>query len=76
MADEMEVGEEIYNQQRESLEKKYFGKVVAIDTDKGEIAGVGNSILSAAKEAKRKYPEKTFYFKRVGYPYTEHLLVF
>ncbi|MFQ6137140.1 MAG: hypothetical protein ACE5PM_08180 [Candidatus Hydrothermarchaeales archaeon] len=70
-----EKGEEVYRQKEEELERKFFGKVVAINVEKGEISGKGDSIVAAAKEAMKKYPGKLFYFKRVGYPYTEHFLV-
>jgi len=36
------------------LEERYFGKIVAIDTDRGGIVGVGDTILEAYEEAKKK----------------------
>jgi len=59
----------VYEIYREELEKEHFGRVVAIDTDSGTIAGIGNNILEAYKDARRKSKNKKFSFKRIGYPF-------
>jgi hypothetical protein len=59
----------IYLRFQEELEKNQFGKIVAIDSESEEIVGVGNDILEAYNEAKKKTGKTQFDFKRVGYPY-------
>lgn len=52
---------------QKKLEKTEKGKIIAIEVDSGDIF-IGNSTIDAGLKAKNKYPNKTFYFKRVGYP--------
>ena len=59
----------VYEQYKAELEKRYFGKIVAIDTDLGEIVGVGDTILEAYEEAKKKTGKDKFDFRRVGFKY-------
>lgn len=59
-------GEEVYRKLRSELEKSYMGKVVAIDIEKGAIAGIGNDINQAYRSARKKYPNRAFYFRKVG----------
>jgi len=59
-----EIGERVYELNREALERNYMGKVVAL-CEKG-VAGMGDSIEEAYKNAKKKYPRDVFYFRRVG----------
>lgn len=59
-------GEEIYEQNREKLEKAYLGKIVAIEIESEEVAGVGASLDEAYEEAVKRYPQKQFYFRKVG----------
>lgn len=47
------------------LSGKYKGKIVAIDSDSGSYF-IGDSELDAYKKAIKKYPRKTFVFKRIG----------
>ena len=56
--------EEVYERNKENLERKYDGKVVALY--EGGVAGIGGSTSEAYKEAKRKHPDKIFYFRRIG----------
>lgn len=49
------------------LEKTEKGRIVAIEVESGD-AFLGYTTIDAGLKAKEKYPHKTFYFKRVGYP--------
>jgi hypothetical protein len=59
-------GEEVYEKNREKLEKAYLGKIVAIETKSGTIAGIGATLDEAYEKAVKKYPGKKFYFRKVG----------
>jgi len=59
-------GEGLYRKLRNELEKNYMGKVVAIDIEKEEIAGIGDDINDAYKAASKKSPNRPFYFRKVG----------
>jgi hypothetical protein len=59
-------GEEIYEKHKEKLEKTYLGKIVAIEIESQDVAGIGASLDEAYEEAIKKYPKKEFYFRKVG----------
>jgi len=59
-------GEEIYEENRERLEKAYLGKIIAIEIESGTVAGLGENLDEAYEEALKKYPGKKFYFRKVG----------
>jgi len=59
-------GEEVYEKNREKLEKAYLGKIVAIETESGTIAGIAETLDEAYEKAIKKYPSKKFYFRKVG----------
>lgn len=59
-------GEKIYEENKKKLEKVYLGKIVAIEVESGTVAGVAESLDKAYEEAVKKYPDKRFYFRRVG----------
>lgn len=59
-------GEEVYEKNREKLEKAYLGKIVAIEIESGAVAGIGASLDEAYEEALKKYPGKKFYFRKIG----------
>lgn len=63
----------IYEKFRVQLEKEHFGKVVAIDVDSGTIAGTGDTVLDAFRNAREKSSKARFSYKRVGYPYVYRL---
>ena len=48
---------------------KYEGKIVAIDADTFEYF-IGNNELDAYKKAIKKFPDKQFVFKRIGFSST------
>jgi len=54
---------------REELEKKYFGKIVAIDIDSLGVVGIGDTILEAYNNAKEQTGKDKFDFRRIGYKY-------
>ncbi len=61
-------GQEIYDRKLKSkLEPKYRGQIVAIETD-SEDYFLGTSVVEVVKEARKKYPDKLFYFVRIGFP--------
>jgi len=61
--------DKVYEQFRRVLEETDFGKIVAIDIDRKEIVGKGDTILEAYNEAKDRTGKEQFDFKRVGYKY-------
>jgi len=59
---------EIYARRfKRELEATEKGKVVAIAVESGEIF-IGHTALEAGMKARQRFPEKIFYFIRVGYP--------
>ncbi len=61
-------GEDIYSKKyKKKLEKTAKGKIAAIEVESGDIF-IGDSAMQAAMFAREKYPEKIFYFIRIGYP--------
>jgi len=60
-------GKAIYKPLRPKLEKKYKGKVIAIEVDSGNYV-IGDDELDAAIKAREKFPHKIFTFIRIGYP--------
>jgi len=61
-----EKGKSIYKLLKPELEKKFKGKVIAIEVDSGDYV-IGNDELDAAIKARKKFPHKIFTFIRVGY---------
>lgn len=69
-------GEEVYRKLRRELEESYMGKVVAIDIEKEEMAAIGDDINEVYRAATNKYPNRPFYFRKVGEePQTGYQLV-
>ena len=63
----------VYSKFQNELEKKYFGKIVAIDIETETIAGIGNSILDAYSDAKKKTRKEQFSYRKVGSTYVHRL---
>jgi len=59
-------GEEVYEKNKERLEKAYLGKIVAIEIESRDVAGIGTNLDEAYEEAVKKYPNRQFYFRKVG----------
>jgi len=58
---------EIYERKlKKKLEPKYKGKMIAIEVDSGKYF-MGEDLGEAGDKAKAAFPDKIFYFKRVGY---------
>lgn len=60
-------GKEIYNRIQEKLEPKHRGEIVAIEVD-SEDYFLGRTVTEATSEARKRHPDKVFYFVRVGFP--------
>jgi len=60
-------GKEIYNRIREKLEPEHKGQIVVIEVDSGDYF-LGRTVTEATSEARKKHPDKVFYFVRVGFP--------
>ena len=61
-----QLGEQIYERNREEWEKTFPGKIIAIETESEQMAGIGENVDDAYREALKKYPGRQFYFRRVG----------
>ncbi|MCR4403750.1 MAG: hypothetical protein NUW06_00360 [Candidatus Acetothermia bacterium] len=64
-------GQEIYQRLKDQLEPGHNGKIVAIEVESGDYF-LGESVVEAGKKARQKYPDKPFYFVKVGFP-TVHI---
>jgi len=61
-------GEALYQQRLKSqLDPTYHGQIVAIEIESGDYF-IGKSVTEAARKAREKYPEKVFYFVKIGFP--------
>ncbi|TMA51186.1 MAG: hypothetical protein E6J80_13780 [Deltaproteobacteria bacterium] len=61
-------GEALYQQRLKSqLDPTYHGQIVAIEVESGDYF-IGKSVTEAARKAREKYPEKVFYFVKIGFP--------
>ncbi len=56
--------EEIYEKIKDKL-KGQEGKMVAIEVDSGEYF-IGSNTIEAYEKAHQKFPQKQFFFERVG----------
>lgn len=54
----------------QALEGQYKGMIAAIYPDSGEYF-LGKTLVEAVEKARKKYPEKAFYFIRIGYPFVD-----
>jgi len=64
-------GEEIYEKKfRKHYEPSHNGKFLAIEVDSEE-GFLGNTSIEATEEAKKKYPQKFFYIKKIGFSAAE-----
>lgn len=61
--------DELFQRINKELLPKYKGKIIAIDTDSGSYF-IGDSELEAYRNATKKYPNKKFVFKRIGFDST------
>lgn len=64
-------GEELYQSKlKDSLEKAHRGEFVAIEAESGDYF-IDKTQIDAWQLAKKKHPDKLFYFVRVGFPAVE-----
>lgn len=63
----VERGKQIYQKFKDSLERQYKGKIVAIEIDSEEYF-LGETEHEAINKARQKFPEKVFYIVKIGYP--------
>lgn len=59
----------IYEQIKTKIEDKYKGKIIAIELESGDFF-IGDSELEAFKKANKKYPNRDFVYKRIGFSVT------
>ena len=57
---------EIYHRYKQRLELENRGKIVAIEVESGDVF-IADTVVEAGMKARLKYPDKFFYFKRIGY---------
>ena len=57
---------EVYEKLKPELEKKYHGRIVAIEPYSGDYF-VGDKVIEAGDKGKEKYPDRIFYFVRPGF---------
>ena len=68
--------DQIYQiQLREKLEKDHKGEIVAIEIASGDFF-LGKNEIEAYEKAIKKYPDKTFVYKRIGYQATHFVGAF
>ena len=48
------------------------GQIAAVESESGEYI-LGKTLLEAARQARKTYPGKVFYFIRIGYEYVHSL---
>jgi len=58
-------GEAIFKSIEEKLKPEHIGEIVAIEIESGDYF-LGRTHSEAGDKAKRKYPDKIFYFARIG----------
>ena len=63
---EIKEANKVFERINKELLPKYKGKIVAIDADSGNYF-IGDSELEAYNIAIKKYPNKQFVFKRIGF---------
>jgi peptide subunit release factor RF-3 len=55
---------QVYRRNKQNLESKYEGKMVALYEE--GVAAIGTSIDEVSKAAEKKFPDKIFYVRRIG----------
>ncbi len=59
-------GQRVLEAISEELEKKHFGRFIAIEVDSGEYF-IGDTVIEATRKAQAKHPGKIFFLGRIGY---------
>lgn len=60
-------GKQIYERIKDVLEPGHKGEICAIEVDSGDYF-LASSVIEATKEGRKKYPDRVFYFVRIGFP--------
>lgn len=63
----------IYNRFKKELERDHRGKIIAIDIDRGCIAGIGDTVDDTYEQAVKETGKEQFAFKRVGFSYLDRV---
>ncbi|MGH7453365.1 MAG: hypothetical protein ACRENG_18590, partial [bacterium] len=64
--DRLDEGEEIYRRKlKKKLEPKYNGKIIAIEVESGKYF-IGDTLGEAGDKARAVFPDKIFFFMRIG----------
>ncbi len=66
METKIDKANKLFEKISKELTAKNKGKIVAIDADSGSYF-IGDSELDAYRKAIKKYPDKKFMFKRIGF---------
>jgi hypothetical protein len=61
-----EKAHQVYDKIKDELIQEYKGKIVAIEPESGDYF-IGDTKMEAGMQAKIKYPDKLFYFFKVGF---------
>lgn len=61
----VQLGEQIYFEKKDELEKRYNGQFAIIDVDSKDIV-IDSDKLKAIQKAQKKHPEKLFYIVEIG----------
>lgn len=70
LKERIEKANHLYETQlREKIEKDHKGEIVAIEIDSGDFF-LGRNEIEAYEKGIKKYPDRTFVYKRVGYQTT------
>lgn len=70
LRERIERSNQIYESQlKEKLEREHKGEIVAIEITSGDFF-LGRNEVEAYENGIKKYPDKTFVYKRVGYKAT------
>ncbi|MEW6610978.1 MAG: hypothetical protein AB1352_05155 [Patescibacteria group bacterium] len=68
-----EAGDRVYEEKiKAEVEPQMAGKYLAIDPETGDWFA-GDTIMEADEQARKKYPHKVFFLKRVGFRAVFHL---
>ena len=59
-------GEEVYQKIKDELEKEHKGKFIIIEPESGEYF-IGDDKLNLVKMACKKFPDKIFKMRKIGY---------
>lgn len=56
----------VYQKFRQQLESEHFGKIVALDSEEGTVVAIGDTVLDAYNEAKKRSRKERFSFRKIG----------